>query len=88
VQFAFHPLRHISTQENIPQKEKFVKCDWPTQIFQHKNFNFKKFQLLTFHMIFSESFLSVKNFLEWKRAFTASLTKHYRAADCGQLDQS
>jgi hypothetical protein len=26
----------ISTQENFPRKEKFVKCDWPTQIFLRK----------------------------------------------------
>jgi hypothetical protein len=26
----------ISTQENSPQKKKFVKCDWPTQIFCRK----------------------------------------------------
>ena len=27
---------HISTQENFSQKEKFVKSDWPTQIFRRK----------------------------------------------------
>jgi hypothetical protein len=26
----------ISTQENFPQKENFVKFDWPTQIFRGK----------------------------------------------------
>jgi hypothetical protein len=26
----------ISTQENFPQKENFVKCYWPTQIFRQK----------------------------------------------------
>jgi hypothetical protein len=26
----------ISTEENFPQKENFVKCDWPTQIFRRK----------------------------------------------------
>ena len=26
----------ISTQENFPRKEQFVKCDWPTQIFDRK----------------------------------------------------
>jgi hypothetical protein len=40
----FDPLRWLrgekiarvkahSNQENFPQKEHFVKCDWPTQIF-------------------------------------------------------
>jgi hypothetical protein len=29
-------LRPISAQENFPQKEKIVKCDWPTQIFRRK----------------------------------------------------
>jgi hypothetical protein len=29
-------LRSISTQKNFPQKENFVKCDWPTQIFRRK----------------------------------------------------
>jgi hypothetical protein len=27
---------HISTQENFPRKENFVKCDWLTQIFRRK----------------------------------------------------
>ena len=59
------PLRLISTQENFPRKEKFVKCDWPTQIFRRKKI-LKLFQLLT--MIFSENFLSVEIFLQWKWA--------------------
>jgi hypothetical protein len=29
-------LGPISTRENFPQKENFVKCDWPTQIFCRK----------------------------------------------------
>jgi hypothetical protein len=29
-------LKAISTQENFPLKENFVKCDWPTQIFRRK----------------------------------------------------
>jgi hypothetical protein len=28
----------FSTQENSLQKEKFVKCDWPTQMFRRKKF--------------------------------------------------
>jgi hypothetical protein len=28
--------RSISTQENFPRTENFVKCDWPTQIFRRK----------------------------------------------------
>jgi hypothetical protein len=28
--------RPIATQENFAQKENFVKCDWPTQIFRRK----------------------------------------------------
>ena len=32
----FRLIRRISTQENFPRKEKFVKCDWPTQIFRWK----------------------------------------------------
>ena len=55
--------------ENFPQKENFVKCDWPTQIFRWKNFEVENFQLLT--MIFSGNFLSVEIFLEWKWAFTS-----------------
>jgi hypothetical protein len=54
-------------QENFPQKEHFVKCDWPTQIFRRKkNFEVENFQLLT--MISLENFLSVEIFLEWKWA--------------------
>jgi hypothetical protein len=53
-------LRPISTQENFPRKKKFVKCDWPTQIFQVENFQF-----LT--MIFSENFLSVEMGLCYSR---------------------
>ena len=54
-------LSPISTQENFPQKENFVKCDWPTQIFRRKKIlKLKNFRLLT--MIFSENFLSVENF--------------------------
>ena len=57
----------ISTQENFRQKENFVKCDWQRQIFRREtNFEVENFQLLT--MIFSESFLSVEIFLEWKWA--------------------
>jgi hypothetical protein len=26
----------ISTKENFQRKEKFVKCDWPTQIYRRK----------------------------------------------------
>jgi hypothetical protein len=61
-------LRRISNQENFPQQENFVKCDWPTQIFRRKKilklkiFSCQNFQLLT--MIFSENFLSVEIFLE------------------------
>jgi hypothetical protein len=51
-------LRPISTQENFPRKENFVKCDWPTQIF--RNFEVENFQLST--MIFLENFLSVEFF--------------------------
>jgi hypothetical protein len=29
-------LRRISTRENFPQKENFVKCDWPAQMFRLK----------------------------------------------------
>ena len=29
-------LRPISTVGNFPQKEDFVKCDWPTQIIRRK----------------------------------------------------
>ena len=57
-------LRPISSQENFPQKENFAKYDWSTQV--------ENFQLLT--MIFSENFLSVEIFLEWKRAFTIAET--------------
>jgi hypothetical protein len=51
---------------NSPQKEKFVKSDWPTctNFASEKNFEVENFQLLT--MIFSENFLSAENFLEWK----------------------
>ena len=43
------------------QKENFVKCDWPTQIFRQKK--------CTTMMIFSENFLSVEIFLGCKWAF-------------------
>ena len=56
----------ISTQVNLPQKENFVKCDWPTPIFR-KNFEVENYQLLT--MIFLENFLSAEIYLEWKWAF-------------------
>ena len=39
---------HFHTQENFPQKEDFVKCDWPTQIFLREkfwNYIFEKFSL-------------------------------------------
>ena len=49
----------------FPQKENSVRLDWPAQIFCQKKF-LKIFQLLT--MIFSENFLSVEIFLEWKWA--------------------
>jgi hypothetical protein len=29
-------IKAISMQENFPQKENFVKCDWPTEIFRRK----------------------------------------------------
>ena len=35
----------ISTQENFPRKEKFVKCDWPTQIFNFNDDIFGKFSV-------------------------------------------
>jgi hypothetical protein len=42
-----------------------VQFDWLTQIFRRKkNFEVENFPLLT--MIFSENFLSMENFLEWK----------------------
>jgi hypothetical protein len=53
---------HAFPLRKIPQKENFVKCDWPTQIF--RRFEVENFQLLT--MIFLENFLSVEIFLEWK----------------------
>jgi hypothetical protein len=37
----------ISTQENFPLKENFVKCDWPTQIFRRKNI--LKFKIFNFN---------------------------------------
>ena len=58
-------MRHVSTQENFPRKEKFVKCDWPEVV--------ENFQLLT--MIFSENFLSAEIFLEWN--VTGGLDKFY-----------
>jgi hypothetical protein len=48
----------ISAQEKFPQKENFVKCDWPTQMGT---------------MMFSENFLSVQNFLEWKCSFIVQM---------------
>ena len=56
-------LRTISTQENFPQKENFVKRDFPSE----NNYEVENFQLLT--VMFSENFLSVEIFLEWKWAF-------------------
>jgi hypothetical protein len=35
-------VKPISTQENFLQKENFVKCDWPTQIFCRKKILLKK----------------------------------------------
>ena len=58
---------HFHSRKKFPRTEKFVKCDWPTQIFRRKKvFEVENFQLLT--MIFSENFLSVENFLDWKGA--------------------
>jgi hypothetical protein len=38
---------YFTTQENSPQKENFVKCDWPTQIFRgKKSLKVENFQLL------------------------------------------
>jgi hypothetical protein len=34
----FELVQIFSTQENFPQKENFVKGDWPTQIFCLKKF--------------------------------------------------
>ena len=53
----------LEPMSNFAQKENFVKCDWPTQIFRRK----KILKLLT--MIFSENFLSVEIFLWWEKAF-------------------
>ena len=43
----------------------FIKCDWPTQIFRRK----KTLKLKIFNLTFSENFLFVENFFEWKCAF-------------------
>jgi hypothetical protein len=69
-------LRPISTQENFPRKEIFVKNDWPTQIFRQKKILKLNFQLLT--MIFSENFLSVEIFLEWKWAFSRKIKPQFQ----------
>ena len=54
-------------QEDSPQKENFVKCDWSTQILRRKKIiEVENFQLLT--MIFSKNFLFVEIFLEWSWA--------------------
>jgi hypothetical protein len=67
-------FRLISTQENFSQKENFVKCDLvDTNFPSEKNFEVENFQLLT--MIFSENFLSVEIFLEWKWAFRQTIKK-------------
>jgi hypothetical protein len=66
--FSLQKLTPISTQENFPQKENFVKRDLPTQLPSEKNFEVKNFQHLT--MIFSENFQSLEIFLERKWAFT------------------
>ena len=51
----------------FPQKENFVKCDTADTNFPSEQIlKLKIFQLLT--MIFSENFLSVEIFLEWKWA--------------------
>jgi hypothetical protein len=58
------PKGPFSLRKIFRRKKSFVKCDWPTQIFRReKNFEVENFQLL---MIFSENFLSVEIFLEWK----------------------
>jgi hypothetical protein len=49
-------------QENFPQKENFVKCDWPTEIFRRK----KILKLKIFRNIFCP----------WKWAFE-TYTKLY-----------
>jgi hypothetical protein len=51
-------LRHISTQENFPQKENFVKCD--TQFTSEKNFEVENFQLLTRRFSVRRKFSSVE----------------------------
>jgi hypothetical protein len=68
-------LRPISTQENFPQKQNFVKCDWPTH-FVGKKFLKKN--------IF-ENFLSVENFLEWKWAFMVEMENSHKTID-GSID--
>ena len=58
--------------ENFLQKENFVKCDWPAQIFlsEKKCWSWK---FSTLWMIFFENFLSVEIFLEWKWALSWGL---------------
>ena len=63
----------ISTPENFPQKENFVKCDLADTNFpSEENFEVENFQLLT--MIFSQNFLSVEIFLAWKWGLILNLT--------------
>ena len=52
----------ISTQENFPQKEKFVNCDWQRQIFCCKKLKIFNYII---SIIFLENFLSMEIFLEW-----------------------
>jgi hypothetical protein len=49
-------FRPIFSQEHFPQKENFVKCDWPTHIVRRKK--------ISTSMLFSENFLSVEKVLE------------------------
>ena len=49
-------LRPIFSLERFPQKEIFVKCDWPTHTVRRKK--------ISTSMLFSENFLSVEKVLE------------------------
>jgi hypothetical protein len=62
---SIEKFRLVENRHFFPQKENFVKCDWPdTNFLSEKNFEVENVQLLT--MIFSGNFLSMEIFLEWK----------------------
>ena len=63
----------FSTKENFPWKGKFVKCDWPTQIFCWK----KNFEVENLKWYFWEIFCPWKIFLSANGLFRVNMQVDY-----------